>query len=105
MMALNLALVTLILGFAFLQIFLISLPMCSPSRSQSVQIINSSAPLASLIRLSSIVLLPVGIFSSIGASNRANGSQEFHARKFDSKSCSMTCPATDVTVYWERVCG
>jgi hypothetical protein len=43
MMALNFALLTLMFLFARRQTLTISLPICSPSRSQSVQIINRSA--------------------------------------------------------------
>jgi hypothetical protein len=56
MIALNLARLTTILGFTFLQTATISLPMCSPSRSQSVQIISKVAIRASAFRFVSMDL-------------------------------------------------
>jgi hypothetical protein len=52
--ALNLALVTLMFGFDLRHTFATSDPMCSPSLSQSVQIISSSALRASASRFLSI---------------------------------------------------
>lgn len=50
MMALNLARLTTICGFDLRQTETISEPMCSPSRSQSVQIIRSCALRASFFK-------------------------------------------------------
>lgn len=54
MMALNLALLILMFGLTRLHTWAISQPMCSPSLSQSVQIMSSSACRASFCRFLSI---------------------------------------------------
>lgn len=54
MMALNLARLTMMRGFALRQMSATSLPMCSPSRSQSVQIMRCVAFLASVSRFFAI---------------------------------------------------
>lgn len=99
--ALKRARLTTILGFALRQTAAISDPMCSPSLSQSVQIMRRSARRDSVWRLRSIflkswrlleregrlaVLLTDEMEVIIGASKRANGSHEPHFRWLSSKS-------------------
>lgn len=104
--ALNLALVTLILPFPCLHTFTISIPILSPSRSQSVQIITSSAPRASARKFSAIALAPLDTRAATGVSNSTKGSHELQERYApkppspspEVKSYSVRWPATAVTV-------
>ena len=59
-----------------------SIPMFSPSRSQSVQMINHFAPLTSLCRvfLINALLLPSPTPLASGASKRATGLQEYRRK-------------------------
>jgi hypothetical protein len=104
-MALNLALFTTMWERDFLHTLTISLPMFSPSRSQSVQIIRVSAVRASVNRFRSILLLSAGTALWIGASNSVIGSQEFHCLYCSGKSWASKWPETEVTVKCELVCG
>jgi hypothetical protein len=103
MMALNRALLTVIFGFAFWQIRTISAPMPSPSRSQSVQIINMSERLASLIKFLSMGMESLNVCNDTGASNRSIGSQEDQTLKAPWKQGFITWPETAVIVKYELV--
>lgn len=80
MIALNLARLMFMFGFALRQTLAISIPMCSPSLSQSVHIISASDLLACVLRFCSMDFLSVAIWISTGASNKENGSQDVHLR-------------------------
>ena len=78
MMALKRARVTTMLGFAFIHSFIISHPICSPSLSQSVQIMTMSALRASASRFFSMAFLSGGMNVLTSASNNAIGAHECH---------------------------
>ena len=88
MMALKRARVTTMLGFAFIHSFIISHPICSPSLSQSVQIMSLWAFRASFLRFWAIEAASFLTSAMMGASKRSNGSQEVHFEYWKLKSCS-----------------
>lgn len=105
MIALNRARLTRRLGFTLRQTRTISDPICSPSLSQSVQIINVFARLASLSRFFSMFLASSDTWVSTGASNSSKGSHDPHFLCVRVKSWVVRWPETDVTTNCAFVCG
>lgn len=69
---------TCMFGFALSAMSRISVPICSPSRSQSVQIYKMDAYRACDVILLATAFLSCAMLETIGASNSADGGHECH---------------------------